>query len=78
MQLQRATSAADLQLRAIFTFGFSVGSAAYFLGCGVVPDGCPLVGEYVSEAFKVALAGVNVAVRSQTHVNERCRAGFDA
>ena len=78
LQLKRAASAADLQLWAVSAFGFSVASAADFLGGGVVPDLGPRGGEDVAEGFEVALAGVHVAVGSYAHVDECGGAGFDA
>ena len=78
LKFQGASAAANLQLRAIFAFLFHVASAAQFFREWVVPNLLPRVGEDVSEAFKVALAGVNVAVGSHAHVDEGCGAGFDA
>lgn len=78
LQLQRAAASADLQLRAVAAFFWSVGSATNCFGGGMVPDVAPTVGEDVSEAFKVALTWVHVAVWCHAHVDEGCGAGLYA
>ena len=77
-QFQRAACATDLQLRAVFTFGFHVFSVSYFNRERVIPDFLPLVHKNVSEAFEVALTRVNITVWSDAHVYHGSRAGFDA
>ncbi len=66
---QGATAAAYLQFSAVFAFFFNIFSLAKLLSQGVVPDFLPWFSEDVSEAFKVALARVNIAVWSYTGVN---------
>jgi hypothetical protein len=75
---QRASAAADLELGAFFAFFFDVCAASDFLCCWVVPDAVPVRGEDVAEGFEVALAGVDVAVGSDAHVDEAGCAGFYA
>jgi hypothetical protein len=78
LQFQGASAAANLQLRAFFAFFLGVFSFAKFLRQWVVPNLCPWLREDVSEAFKVALARVNVAVGSHTSVYHGGGAAFNA
>lgn len=69
LKFKWATSSANLQLRALLTFRFSVISGSNLFSGWVVPDFAPLVYEDIAETFKVALAWVNVSVRSNAHVD---------
>ena len=75
-KLQRATSSTNLQLGAFFAFWFSINSASDSCCDGVIPDFTPCLSQDVSETFKVALAGVDITVRSDAHVDEGCGAGL--
>jgi hypothetical protein len=77
LQFKGASAAANLQLLAILTFFFNVGSAAQFLSKRVMPNFFPWVGENVAEAFEVALAWVNLAVWSHASVNHGGGAAFN-
>jgi hypothetical protein len=67
-----------LQLWAFFAFRFCVLSPSYSYCQRAVPDFLPIVFQDVAEAFKIALARVNVAVRSDAHVDVCGCARFDA
>ena len=76
-QLQRAASAANLQVGTVLAFRLRIFAVSYFHCKRVIPDLLPLIGEDVSEAFEVALARVNITIRSHAHVYHRRCARFD-
>jgi hypothetical protein len=69
LKLERASTAAELQLWAVFAFWFSVFSFSYAHCQLVVPDFMPWLLEDVAQAFEVALARVDVAVWTNAHVH---------
>lgn len=68
LELEGASSPADLELRAIPTHLWGVLPVPNLLAEGVVPDSVPVVLEYVSKGFEVALAGVDLPLGSDAHM----------
>ena len=77
-QLQRASSPADLQLRAILALGFHVFPVSDLLCKRAVPDFLPVIFQDVAETFEIALTRVHVAVGRNAHVDVGSCAGFYA
>jgi hypothetical protein len=78
LQFQRTPSSANLQLWTVLAFWLSIFSFPNLHGKRIVPNSAPVIFQNVAEAFKIALARVNVAVRSDAHVDVCGYARFDA
>jgi len=76
LQFERAASSADVEFWAVLTLWRRVFSFPNAAAQWMVPDVAPLVGENVSDGFKVGLAGKNVAVGLNAESDTGCAATF--